>query len=102
MTITLFIAFITLGSAICSLLTEAIKKCFYNAGKEASPNLIALINAFVVGAVGTAIVYVLLGIPFTFNNILCLILMIFTVWIGSMIGFDKIKQLIEQLSKEGA
>lgn len=100
MSITLFITMITIGSAICTLVTEAIKKAFYNAGKEASPNLIALIDAIVIGGIGTAVCYMLLGIEWTTNNIICLILMVVAVWVGSMIGFDKIKQLLEQMVKE--
>lgn len=100
MTITLFITMLTIGSAICTLITEAIKKAFANSGKEASPNLIALIDAVVVGGLGTAICYILLPIPFTVNNVICLVLMIVTVWVGSMIGFDKVKQLLEQIKGE--
>lgn len=97
MTVTLFITIVTLGAAVSSLLTEAIKKAYNNAGKEYSANVIALINAVVVGGIGTAVVYMLRGIPWTINNIICLILMILVVWIGSMIGYDKIIQLLKQI-----
>lgn len=97
MTITLFITFLTIGSLATALLTEAIKKAYTNANKDYSSNVIALINAIVVGGGGTAVVYMLLNIPWTVNNIICLILMSVCVWIGSMIGFDKFKQLIEQI-----
>ena len=97
MTVTLFITIVTLGAAVSSLLTEAIKKAYNNAGKEYSANVIALINAVVVGGIGTAVVYMLRGIPWTINNIICLILMILVVWIGSMIGYDKVIQLLKQI-----
>ena len=74
---------------------------YKNANKESSPNLISLINAVIVGAGGTSIAYVILSIPFILSNILCIVLMIFTIWIGSMIGYDKIMQLIEQMSRKG-
>ena len=97
MTVTLFITIVTLGAAVSSLLTEAIKKAYNNSDKEYSANVIALINAVVVGGIGTAVVYMLRGIPWTINNIICLILMILVVWIGSMIGYDKIIQLLKQI-----
>lgn len=97
MTVTLFITIVTLGAAVSSLLTEAIKKAYNNANKEYSANVIALINAVVVGGIGTAVVYMLRGIPWTINNIICLILMILVVWIGSMIGYDKVIQLLKQI-----
>lgn len=100
MNITLFITMLTIGSGICSLITEAVKKAFYNVGKDASPNIIALVDAVVVGGFGTAIVYMLMGIQWTVNNIICLVLMIVAVWIGAMVGFDKVKQTIEQLIKK--
>lgn len=98
MSIALFTILITIFSSISMLLTEAVKKAYSNAGKEYSANILALINAFIVGCGGTAVAYLLLGIAFTTINIVCLLLMGVVVWIGSMIGYDKIKQLIEQIS----
>lgn len=100
MTITLFITMFTIGSAICTLLTEAVKKAFQNAGKEASANVLALVDAVAVGGIGTAVAYILMEIEWNINNILCLFLMICAVWVGSMIGWDKVKQMLEQLHRE--
>ncbi len=99
MTITLFITILTIGAALTSLLTEAIKKAYANADKVCSPNIIALIDAIVIGCGGTAVTYMLLGIDWTVNNIICMILMGILVWVGSMIGFDKISQLIKQIAE---
>lgn len=97
MTVTLFISIFTVGAAISGLLTEAVKKAYQNAGKEYSANIIALTDAAVVGGLGTACAYMLLGIPWTVNNIICLALMVAVVWMGSMIGYDKIVQLLKQI-----
>lgn len=99
MSTTLFTLLLTIFSAVSVLLTEAIKKSFDNSGKKYSANVLALINALVVGCGGTAVVYLLLGIPFVLTNIVCLLLMIGAVWIGSMVGYDKVKQLIIQISE---
>ncbi len=98
MTVTLFITILTLGAGVTSLLTEAIKKAYENAHKEYSANLIALVDAIVVGMGGTAVNYMLLGIPWTVNNIICMVLMAVCVWIGSMVGYDKLVQLIGQVA----
>ena len=98
MSIALFTILITILSSVSALLTEALKKAYDNAGKKYSSNTLALINAIVVGCGGTAIIYLLLGIAFSITNVVCLLLMGIVVWIGSMIGYDKVKQLIEQLS----
>ncbi|SHN59598.1 hypothetical protein SAMN02745247_02073 [Butyrivibrio hungatei DSM 14810] len=97
MTITLFISIFTVGAMVSGLLTEAIKKAYQNANKDYSANVIALVDAVVVGGLGTTCAYMLLGIPWTVNNIICLFLMIVVVWVGSMIGYDKIMQLLNQL-----
>ena len=98
MTITMFILLMTICSAVSSLLTEGVKNWFTNAGKNYSSNLIAMINAIVVGWGGTEIAYVLMGIAFTLPNILCLVLMAAAVWLGSMVGYDKVIQLIAQIT----
>ena len=97
MTITLFISLFTLGSAISALLTEAIKRAYQNADMKYSSNVVALINSVVVGGLGTGAAYMLLSIPWTMNNIICLLLMIVVVWIASMIGYDKVVQLLNQI-----
>lgn len=98
MTITMFILLATICSAASGLLTEGIKKWFDNAGQNYSANLIALINAVMVGWCGTAAAYVLMGIAFTIPNIICLLLMSLVVWVGSMVGYDKVIQLVSQIA----
>jgi len=97
MTITTFISIFTIGAMVASLLTEAIKKAYENAGKEYSANVIALVDAVVVGIGGTAIIYMLTGAEWTINNILCMLLMGLAVWIASMVGYDKVIQLLKQI-----
>lgn len=94
MTITLFLSLFTLGSMVSSLLTETVKKA-----TDISSNLIALINAFVVGLAGTSAAYALMGVPFNLQNIICIILMTVCIWIGSMIGYDKVIQTISQIRR---
>lgn len=98
MSITLFIVLATILCAVSGLLTEGIKTWHKNAGKNYSANLIALINAVIVGVIGTAFAYILLGIAFTVPNIVCLVLMCGVVWLGSMVGYDKVMQLITQIA----
>lgn len=98
MSVVLFVFLAAICCLVSSLLTEAIKAGFKNANKKYSANMIALINGLLVGCGGSAAAYVFLGIAFTLPNILCLILMGFVVWMGSMIGYDKVMQLVEQIA----
>ena len=97
MTVALFVTILTAGAAASSLLTQAVKKWYENQKKNYSSNVIALINAVVIGCGGTAVTYMLAGIPWSVNNIICLLIMGVCVWIGSMIGYDKVIQLVKQL-----
>ena len=99
MTLTLFLILLTIGAAVSSLLTEALKKAYDNAGKTCLPNILALINAIIVGAGGTALAYIFLGISWNANNIICLALMSLCVWVAEMVGYDKVIQTIQQIEK---
>lgn len=93
MTIQLFIFLFTIGSAVSSLLTQALKKSFENV----SSNIIALVNAFVVGILGTVAAYILMGITFNLANVVCIFLMSGCIWIGSMVSYDKVMQTLYQI-----
>lgn len=97
MTLTIFASLFMIGSIAASLITEAIKKAFENAGKECPPNAVAMIVAVAVGCAGMIAACILLGIPFNVETIVCIVLMVVSIWIGAMIGYDKVKQLIEQI-----
>ena len=97
MTITLFVSMLTAGSVVSSLLTEAIKQAYKNAGKQSSANIIALINSVVVGGGGTAAIYMLMGIPWNINNVICLVGTTLTVWVMCQCGYDKVKGVMLQL-----
>ena len=83
----------TIGSLVSSLMTEAIKKSF----ESVATNIIALADSILIGGIGTVFAYILIGIPFTLANVVCIILMAVCIWIGSMVGYDKVKQTLEQL-----
>lgn len=93
MTIELFIFLFTIGSLVSSLLTEALKKSF----KNISTNIIALSNAFIVGTCGTVVAYLLMGVLLNTTNVVCIFLMTFCIWVGSMVGYDKVMQTIAQI-----
>lgn len=96
MSVSLFIAIFVGGGVVNILLTQSIKQFYYNRKESASPNLIALVSALVVGGGGTAFAYMLLGVAWTINNILCMLAMMLFVWMGSMIGYSKILETYRQ------
>ena len=96
MSVSLFIALFVGGGLVNILLTQSIKQFYYNRNESASPNLIALVSALVVGGGGTAVAYMLRGVAWTVNNILCMLAMMLFVWMGSMIGYSKILETYRQ------
>lgn len=97
MTITLFMALIVVFAMAVSLLTEAIKKFFEGSKVTYSSNVIVLIVSIIVGIGGTAMAYIALGIAFTPPNVIAMVLMAVAVWVGAMLGYDKVIQMIEQI-----
>ena len=97
MDVNLFVILLSAFSVISGLITEGIKK-LANDKANLSYNLVALAVALVVGTVGCGTYYQLNGIPFTANNIIYMILMGLSSGLVSMVGFDKVKQTIEQLA----
>lgn len=97
MTITLFLALIVVFAMAVSLLTEAVKKFFEGSKITYSSNVIVLIVSAIVGIGGTAMAYITLGIAFTTPNIIAMVLMAVVVWVGAMLGYDKVIQMIEQI-----
>jgi len=95
--INFYVIMLTICSIASSLLTEAIKVTCKNAGKQWSSNLIALIDAVIVGGGVPIVVYIYNNIPFNAKNILTIVCLVILTWIGSTIGFDKVKQMILQI-----
>jgi hypothetical protein len=98
MTVEIFMILLTFFSVVTSLCTEAVKKICDAFNAAYASNLIALAAAVFIGGVGTLIYYVFNGIEFSTTNHICIYLMMAANWLGSMVGYDKVKQLIFQLS----
>ena len=97
MTITLFMSLIVVLAIVVSLLTEAIKKFLDGSNIMYSANIVVLIVSIVVGIGGTAMAYAMLNIEVSAPNIVCMVLMAVAVWVGAMLGYDKVIQMVEQV-----
>ena len=99
MTTTTFLMLLSAFSVLSGLVTEGIKKLISDKANM-SYNIIALVVALVIGGAGSAIYYQLNAIPFDINNVIYIILMGLASGLCSMVGFDKIKQAIEQITSK--
>lgn len=97
MNTTMFLILLSSFSFLSSLVTEAVKGIASDR-VHLSYNIVALITALMIGGGGTGIYYQLNAIPFTVNNMIYIVLMGLASGLVSMVGFDKVKQAIEQLT----
>ena len=97
MTTTTFLRLLSSFSVLSGLVTEGIKKLISDK-ENISYNIIALVVSLIIGGVGCAIYYQLNAIPFDINNVIYMILMGLASGLCSMVGYDKLKQCIEQIS----
>ena len=86
-------------SVISGLFTESVKKLM-NDKTNFSYNLVALCIALVVGIVGTWIYYQLNNIVLNTNNVIYMALLGLASGICSMLGYDKVKQTIIQITNK--
>lgn len=100
MNMTLFIALLVVFSAITSLCTEATKKILNELNVKYATNILVVILSLIVGVAGTGVYYVLFSIEFNAINIVCMPLMGIATAVGSMVGYDKVIQTIEQLKNK--
>ncbi|MCM1387336.1 MAG: hypothetical protein NC231_08420 [Bacillus sp. (in: Bacteria)] len=97
MTVAVFLIILMVCAAVTSLFVEGIKKFLDDIGVNYATNILVLIVALIVGCGATALYYVNYEVPFNALNSVYLALMGAANWLGSMLGYDKVKQAIEQV-----
>lgn len=99
MTITVFLIVLTICAAFTSLITQALKGLLDSMEIKYAANILVLFVAVIVGCGATAIYYVNYQVPFNALNSVYLALMGVANWLGAMLGYDKVKQAIEQIRR---
>ena len=99
MNISLFLELLMICSLVTGLVVEAIKKMLEGKEKEfVSNNILAAIVAVIVAGgvfVGYVILYHVSMTPEMWVFVIALVLM---SWMSSMLGYDKIKEIFEQIA----
>lgn len=88
-------------SALTTLTVEGIKKLLDEKGKTYSSNVLAVIVSLVITLIGSILYIIYFAIPVTAQVIVVIICLVFLSFLTATVGYDKIKQLFEQLSKKG-
>lgn len=97
MNIGVFLGLLMAFSVIASVVTEGIKMFLDGMKVNYASNILVLGVSMVVGAGGTALFYVNYQVPFNALNSVYLALMGIANWLVAMLGYDKVKQAIEQI-----
>ncbi len=98
MTVNSFVLLLFAFSTLTSLVVEGIKQNFLD-GQNRKYNLIALVVAMIIGSIGTILYYYLNHMLINFDAFIIAFLMGLASSLVSMVGFDKVKQAIEQFGK---
>ena len=94
---TFIISALAIVSALTTLTVQGIKKILDEQGKTYKSNLLAGIVAVVL-SVASVLGYVLYnGVAFTVQIAVLMVTFAFLSWLCAMVGYDKVKMLIEQL-----
>ena len=94
-----FLILLSAFSVLSSLVTEGVKKIASD--KANLPyNIVALVVALIIGGIGCGIYYQLNAIPFDVNNIIYMVLMGLASGLSATVGYDKVKQAIEQITSK--
>lgn len=95
MNVTVFLVLFAALTIITPLITEAIKKVF--SGKNLAYNIVVLIVSTISAIVASAFYFVATKTAFAAVDVFYVVFLIGANWLGSMLGYDKIKQAIEQI-----
>ena len=96
-----FIILLAVCATVTSLLTQEVKS-FLDAQKiKYASNIVVLVIAMVAGCAGATIYYYIFAVPFTPLNCIMAVFLGLSNWVGTMVGYDKVKQALEQMKGIG-
>ena len=91
------LALVTAFSIITSVVTQFAKMVLDTMKVRYASNIVVLVVAAIIGAGGTLLYYENYQIPLNALTSVYLAIMCIVNCMGAMLGYDKIKQMIEQL-----
>ena len=91
---------LALISALTTLTVEGIKKLLDEKHINYSSNILAVVVAFILTLIGSILYIVYFSVSVTAQVIVVIVCLVFLSFLTATVGYDKIKQLIEQLTKK--
>ena len=87
-------------SALTTLTVEGIKKILDEKQVTYSSNILAVIVAFALTVIGSVLYMIYFSVPVSPQAIVVIICLVFLSFLTATVGYDKVKQIFEQLSKK--
>lgn len=88
-------------STLTGLVTEAIKLILAEHNVKYYSNTLSGIVALVLSVVVGICYVIFMDIGFSAQIIVSLVALVFGSWLGAMVGYDKVVQIISQFKKKG-
>lgn len=98
-TTTSTMALLAVFATLTSMMTQAVKMFLDGLKIRYASNILVLVIALVIGCGGTALYLVNQKIPITALTAVYLAIMGIGNWLTAMLGYDKVKQALEQLGR---
>ena len=98
MTFEVFLTLLLVVSTLTSLVVEALKK-FLGENKKYSSNMLAGLVAIVLSVAVGICYFILFGVAFSAQFVIYIVALVLIGWICSMLGYDKVVQILTQIKK---
>jgi small basic protein len=96
----IFLIGLTICATMSGLVTEAVKKTFAKFDNKVGSTLLAAICSVIV-AVAVCVLYIIYAdVVFTAEIVAAIVVFVILSWIGSTVGYDKVRQAIESFGKK--
>ena len=91
------ISVLAIISVLTSLSVEGIKKILDEQGKQYSSNILAIEVSTGITLIGSVMYIIYKSVPITPQIIVTIIALVFLSFLCATVGYDKIKQLLQQI-----
>ena len=96
----IFLFGLTLCATLSGLVTEAVKKTFAEFDKKLGSTAVAAICSVITSVAVCALYIIYTNVVVTAQVIASIVVFIILSWIGSTVGYDKVRQTIESFGKK--
>lgn len=99
-TMEIFLFGLTICATMSGLVTEAVKKTFTSFDKKVGSTILAAICSVIVSVAVCALYIIFANVAFTAEIVAAIVVFVILSWIGSTVGYDKVRQAIESFGKK--